>query len=206
MDFWNTEITAKSWGVLQELTARPIRFILIGGWAAYLWTRHHKSKDVDIIITRYEDLEYLKTHFGLKKNSRLRKYEIVLDDIDVDIYVPFYSRLPLPAEELQQYATTIEGIAVVKPEALLILKQVAEEERAHSVKGEKDRIDIMALLCFAPVDFPLYLGLIEKHHLGRLYERLRKIIIGFDGTKYLGLNPRELKKKKEALLRMMKET
>ena len=48
MEYWNELITQKSWDVLQKL--KKINFVLIGGWASYLWTSSHKSKDIDIIV------------------------------------------------------------------------------------------------------------------------------------------------------------
>ena len=43
MEFWNSLLTQKSWELLQKLSKEKFRFILIGGWAAYLWTKQHKS-------------------------------------------------------------------------------------------------------------------------------------------------------------------
>ena len=106
MEFWNSVLTEKSWKILQELSQKPFQFILIGGWAAYLWTNLHKSKDIDIIIPEFKDLEYLKKHYTLKKNDALRKYEIQFEEIDVDIYVPYYSQLVLPIEEITRHTTT----------------------------------------------------------------------------------------------------
>ncbi len=205
MEFWNTLITQKSWEILQDLTKKPFHFILIGGWAAYMWTRLHKSKDIDIIIYDYESLEYLKTHFQLVKNDQLKKYEIKIEEIDIDIYVPFYSKLSLPIEEIKKYTTKIENITVIRQELLLILKQQAELDRMHSVKGQKDRIDIMAMLCFGPINFSQYFTLLEKYRLEHFYERLKKIIGGFTELKHLNLNPREFKKKKEELMRKLKK-
>ena len=53
-EFWNELVTQASWERLQELS-KEIDFVLIGGWAAYLWTGKHKSKDIDIIVD-YETL------------------------------------------------------------------------------------------------------------------------------------------------------
>lgn len=67
MEFWNSLLTEKSWEVLKKLQKEPFRFILIGGWAAYLWTRLHKSKNIDIIVYDFNDLAYLKEAHNLKK-------------------------------------------------------------------------------------------------------------------------------------------
>src|SRR3990167_1730580 len=128
MEFWNSLLTESSWKILQNLKSEKFRFILIGGWAAYLFTKQHKSKDIDVIIPNFSDLEILK-----------QKYNLNINDIDIDIYVPFYSKLALPIEALSKETTKIESFEVVKSEILLILKQGAEFNRASSVKGQKDR-------------------------------------------------------------------
>ena len=200
MEFWSDILTERSWNVLLELKKKQFRFILIGGWAAYLWTRQHKSKDVDIVLSSIEDINYLKDNFSLKKNDNLKKYEISFDEIDVDIYVPYYSRLAIPPEDMKCYVTVIENINVVIPEALLILKQGAELDREASVKGSKDRVDIMSLLCFSEVDFSQYNALLKKYGLAHFRQRLQSIIRNFQDIKYLGLTPRQFKLKKKELL------
>ncbi len=201
MEFWSSLLTEKSWSLLKELSKKDFQFIVIGGWAAYLWTKLHKSKDIDIIAPDFKGLEYLKKNYDLRKNDSLKKYEIKFEEIDVDIYVPYYSRLALPIEEIKSHATKIENIQVASPEVLLILKQGAELDREDSVKGSKDRIDIMALLLFSEIDFKKYNYLLEKHKLKHYSDRLFSIISNFDDIKYINLNPREFKLKKRELLR-----
>jgi len=203
MEFWSSLLTEKSWNLLKELSKKDFKFIVIGGWAAYLWTKLHKSKDIDIIVPDFKDLEYLKKNYDLRKNDSLRKYEIKFEEIDVDIYVPYYSKLALPVEEIKENSSIIENMQVASPEALLILKQGAELDRKDSVKGSKDRIDIMALLIFSEMDFDKYNSLLEKHNLKHYFDRLFGIINNFDDIKYLNLNPREFKLKKRELLRKM---
>ena len=141
MEYWNDLITQKSWEVLQKLN--NVKFTLIGGLAAYLWTKSHKSRDIDIIVD-FDELEKIKHNFTLHKNDSLRKYEIKIDEIDIDIYVSYFSTLVIPAENIIKYTSKLEGFNVVIPEALLVLKQGAEIDRRHSIKGEKDMIDIFA--------------------------------------------------------------
>lgn len=203
MEFWSSLLTEKSWNLLKELSKKDFQFIVIGGWAAYLWTKLHKSKDIDIIVPDFKDLEYLKKNYDLRKNDSLKKYEIKFEEIDVDIYVPYYSKLTLPIEEIKSHATKIENMQVASPEALLILKQGAELDRKDSVKGSKDRIDIMALLLFSEIDFKKYNSLLEKHNLNHYLNRLFVIINNFNDIKYLDLNPREFKLKKTELLRKL---
>ena len=121
-EFWNELVTQASWERLQELS-KEIDFVLIGGWAAYLWTGKHKSKDIDIIVD-YETLAKLQQNYRLEKNERLHKYEIKLEKFDIDIYVPFFSELTLPVNDIMKdHTTKVQNIKTIKPEALLILKQ-----------------------------------------------------------------------------------
>ncbi|HLD06796.1 MAG TPA: hypothetical protein VJC16_04650 [Candidatus Nanoarchaeia archaeon] len=201
MEYWNDLITQKSWEVLQKLN--NVKFTLIGGWAAYLWTKSHKSRDIDIIVD-FDELEKIKHNFTLHKNDSLRKYEIKIDEIDIDIYVPFYSRLSLPVEFVMRHTTKIEGFRVVKPEILLILKQGAERDRKDSEKGLKDRIDIMALVCKVDIDFRAYGEILERYGLQQYKKEAISIIKGFKEIKYLGLNPREFKLKKAEIMHKMR--
>ncbi|MDI6738122.1 MAG: hypothetical protein QME12_06440 [Nanoarchaeota archaeon] len=204
-EFWNSALTEKSLNILQSLKKRPFEFVVIGGWAAYLWTKAHKSKDIDILLKNFEDMKYLKEHYVLKKNDNLKKYEIKIEEIDIDIYVPFYSKLALPVEECLKHTARIDGIEVVSPEVLLILKQGAEIERKDSVKGAKDRIDVMALLIYSPVDFRKYSELIKANKLESYFQRLKEITNSFKEIEYIGLNPREFKLKKQEILEKLKK-
>lgn len=201
MEYWNAIVTQKSWETLQRMK-KEINFTLIGGWAVYLWAKSHKSKDIDIVLD-YKELNILKINYRLNKNDSLKKYEIKIDDIDIDIYIPFYSKLPL-LESISSYTTIIEGFRVVKPEVLLVLKQAAELDRSNTEKGMKDRIDIMDLLLTCDINFEEYDKIIEKVKLQDFKKRLIEIIIGFKELKYLYLNPRQFKMKKEALIERIK--
>lgn len=196
MQYWNNLLTQKSWDVLKKLSSE-IDLIVIGGWATYLWTQSSKSKDVDILVD-YATLSKLKKNYDMRKNDRLRKYEIKIDEIDVDIYVPHYSTLGIPVEEMEEHVTTIENIRTVQPEALLILKQGAEIQRRNSIKGEKDRLDIIALLNH--VDIKKYAALLKKHGKEDYIDELMRAIQTFDQYEYVGMNQREYKLWKKKML------
>ena len=202
MDFWNNTLTEKSWNIMKEL--KGFDFIVIGGWAAYLWTTMHKSKDVDIVIKNFEDLDKLRKKYNLVKNDNLKKYEIKIEEIDIDIYVPFFSKLAIPVEDIVNHTTNIQNFEVVKPELLLVLKQGAEFDRGTSVKGEKDRIDIATLLFNVEIDFKEYFNLLKKYKIEHFYERLKKIILNFKDIKYVEMSPRELKIKKKEIMEKMR--
>jgi len=201
MEYWSTIITQRSSEVLQKIR-KEINFILIGGWAVYLWAKSHKSKDIDIVVS-YEELNKLKLKYYVKKNDGLKKYEIIINEIDIDIYVPFYSKLPL-LEHLKNHTSGIESFKVANPEILIILKLAAEISRSNSEKGLKDRIDIMDLLLKCEIDFEDFDRLVEKEKLQGFRKRLTEIISNFTEIKYLGLNPREFKLRKKELIKEMR--
>ena len=199
MEFWADRVVEKSWQVLLDLNEK-YDFILIGGWASYLHTRSIRSKDIDIVVD-FETLERLKMDHDLRKNNNLKKYEIVVEEISVDIYVPYFSELPMPVEDLENYTEMTEGIQVLSPEALLILKQGAEEDRSHSVKGQKDRADILNLLVNSDLNLEKYGDLLAEYGLEDYRERLLKIIRNAQKEfEYLGIeNPGEVKRLKNEI-------
>ncbi|MBS3141733.1 hypothetical protein J4405_06350 [Candidatus Woesearchaeota archaeon] len=199
-EYWNSLLTEKSWKILHEL--KNYDFILIGGWAVYLHAHKQKSKDIDIVVG-IKELEKLK-EYGLNKNDNLKKYEIKKEEIDIDIYAEYYSKLTIPAENIKDYAVKIEGFKVASKELLLILKQGAFKNREFSVKGEKDRIDIISLL-FSEIDFDNYCKILKKYKLESFFDELKKVLVNFKDYNALNLNPREFKIKKNKILEELKK-
>jgi len=197
MEFWNSQLTEKSWKILQELR-RKYNFILIGGWAVYLWTRQKKSKDIDIAV-EIKELQKLKAE-TLSKNDRLKKYEIKVEEIDVDIYVSYFSKLAIAPEHLKKYAKKIEGFNVISPEVLIILKQGAYESRKNSIKGEKDKIDILSLLFFSDFSLKIYKSVLKDYSLNHYVDNLISLLRNFNDYNSLNLTSREFKLKKKGIL------
>ncbi len=202
MEFWNSQLTEKSSRILQELK-RKYNFILIGGWAAYLWTKQQKSKDIDIVV-EINELQKLKAE-SLSKNNNLKKYEIKIEEIDIDIYVSHFSKLAIAPENLKKYVRKIEGFRVVAPEVLIILKQGAYENRKDSVRGEKDKLDILSLLFFSEIDFKYYKSVLKEYSLTHYIKNLISLIRNFKDYHSLNLTPREFKLKKELILNKLKK-
>jgi len=201
MEYWNDFITEQSWKILQELKGK-FNFILIGGWANYLWTKKFKSKDIDIVID-FNTLSELKKLYNLRKNDNLKKYEIKTDEIDIDIYVAHYSNLTIPLEQLR--TTKIEAFTVVKLEDLLILKQGAFTNRKHSEKGEKDKLDILSILFYTDINFKEYNKILKKLKKESFYNELIKLIKDFKEPEHFNMTPRELKLKKQDILKKLKK-
>jgi len=81
LGFYHNLITDKSWKML-ILLRKSYDFILIGGWAVYLYTKVLKSKDIDIVVG-FDELERLKHDFEVSKNVRLKKYEARAEEIEI---------------------------------------------------------------------------------------------------------------------------
>lgn len=150
-DYYRDQVTAKSWQMLQQL-AKKYQFVLIGGWAVWLYTHQLKSKDIDLIV-EFDQLEKLRQDFPLVKNERLKKYEVTEGEIQIDIYVPHYSRLGADVSEVTATAVNVGGFRVPPPGVLLSLKLAAYKNRAGSSKGRKDLIDIVSLLVLPQLDW-----------------------------------------------------
>ena len=151
MQYYHDLITQKSGLLLQNLK-KKYDFVLIGGWAVYLYSRGVKSKDIDLILD-YPELEKLKEEFPVTKNDRLRKYEARSEETEIDIYLPDYSDLGLSVEEIVKLTIQIEGFKIPQAEVLVLLKAKALSERKNSVKGRKDLIDLVSLFSLESFDF-----------------------------------------------------
>ena len=121
MNFYHNLVTEKSWRLLQSLR-KEYDFILIGGWAVFLHTSALKSKDIDLVL-EFSELERLKEEFDVSKNERLKKYEVRREEMEIDIYIPFYSSPGLPAEDLKEFVVRLEGFKTVEKEVLARLKR-----------------------------------------------------------------------------------
>lgn len=186
MDFYNDLITQKSWKTLQDLK-RKIDFVLIGGWAVYLYTKALKSKDIDIIVS-YDILSKLKRFFPIAKNDRLKKYQARNEEVQIDIYLPFYSNLGIAAEEIVSETDTMETFVLPKAEMLLILKQCTHRERGLSAKGQKDMLDIISLLAKTSIDWEHYHKLLAKFEMKNYAPALLALLKHHTHLPQLGIN------------------
>jgi hypothetical protein len=204
VEFWNDSITKRSWDELLSLS-KKYDFIVIGGWAAYLWIGIHKSKDIDIVV-EYDLLNQLRQDFDLVKNERLNKYEIKMGEFDLDIYLPGYSKLSFPVEKIREHVQTVKGLKVPVPEALVILKQGAEKERRGSIKGKKDLIDIITILIHSGFSIKKYLSLLDSLSIKGFEKELETELSLFntDDIRYIGIDFNQFAKWKKAFLKELK--
>ncbi|PIP18023.1 MAG: hypothetical protein COX43_01055 [Parcubacteria group bacterium CG23_combo_of_CG06-09_8_20_14_all_35_9] len=201
MKFWHDLVTKKSFEILQDLR-RQFKFILIGGWAVFLYTKGLKSKDIDFVCD-FEELEKIKNQFGIRKNERLKKYETKIKGVDIDIYAPFYSNPGIPAEKIKNYIQSIEGFLAPKPEILLILKQKASQEREGTTKGEKDKIDIISILKM-DLDFDFYFNILKKNKIENFRDDLVNLLENTVEVKELNLNQYQFNRLKKLILMKLK--
>ncbi|PIP63043.1 hypothetical protein COW98_00735 [Candidatus Roizmanbacteria bacterium CG22_combo_CG10-13_8_21_14_all_35_9] len=199
--FYQQFLTDKSFTLLTELK-KQYRFILIGGWAVFFYTKSLKSKDIDIIVD-FSDLQKIKKDFSLEKNERLKKYQIKLEGIDVDIYLPFYSDLGLPVEKIINKTTLVNGFALLEKEILLLTKLKAYQDRKESVKGQKDFIDIISLVLLEDFDFEYFLKLGKKYKLRKSLKLLRELLEKTREVEELNLNQHAFAKKKKEVLKKL---
>ena len=91
---------------------------------------------------------------------------------------------------------------------LNFLKQGAEIARRESTKGQKDTIDILTLLFYAPIRLEKYSQLLKQFKKGKLKEELINEIKNFnpkDSEQYLGISFQEFQKKKKELIEKLKK-
>ncbi|MCX6736735.1 MAG: hypothetical protein NTW73_01455 [Candidatus Parcubacteria bacterium] len=196
--FWHNLVTEKSFETL-KIFKHDFDFVLIGGWAVYLYTKSLKSKDIDIIID-LDTLGKLKQKFDLIKDEHLKKYEIEKDDIDVDIYTPYWSQLGLPIEKIISNTTSLEGFKVPIKEVLLILKLFVYNQRKESLKGRKDSIDIISLLYFDNFNAEKFKSLLAENGLSFLTSELHEILHSHNGVEDLSINQKQYSDFKKRLL------
>jgi len=171
VEMWRDDAIERSWQVLRRLRELA-DFVVIGGWGVYFWAKKLKSRDIDIYIDQENfyalQAEALSGGFTVKRNPRLKKFEVLMDGVEVDIYTPFMCNLVVPCADVfrENLVSNIEGFDVAAPEVLLLLKAQAAGERWHAEKGMKDRADIISLLAFVDIKFRLLKQLLKKYDVG----------------------------------------
>ncbi len=198
MDYYHDLVTDKSWKLLLKLK-KNYDFILIGGWAVYLYTNALKSKDIDLVIN-YQELEKLRNEFNLSKNDRLKKYEARQEEVQIDIYAPYYSNLGVPVEEIENFKSNLKGFIVTEKELLSILKQKALVNRADSVKGRKDLIDVVSLFSLPDFDWEKHKNIIKRFDLEADKKFIVEVITRTREIPELDLNPHKMARFKKKLI------
>ncbi len=186
MAFYHDLITQESWEELKRLS-KTIRFVLIGGWAVYLYTKALKSKDIDI-LTDYDQLPLLRENYSLSKNERLKKYEARKGPVEIDIYLPHFSLLGIPVEVLQKKTHLYEGFTLVTPETLLVLKLYALSQRGRTPKGRKDFLDIVSLFDAQKISGAVVRKMLKEYSLETVWENFLEHLAEHRQVEELGIN------------------
>lgn len=197
MAYYHDLITEKSWEELQRLR-KVTRFILIGGWAVYLYTKALKSKDIDIIVD-FDALPRLEKDYLLNKNDRLKKYQARRGEVEIDIYLPHYSTLGIPVEQLGKQIQNVGGFTVVDSNYLFVLKCYTLSLRGRTPKGRKDLIDIVALMQNGLVDWEKVTGILKKYQLQESLKSFQEILGEYYEIPELNLNRHQFAKVKKQM-------
>jgi len=198
-EFYHSLITDASFKLLQEIK-KKFDFILIGGWAVFLYTKALKSKDIDIIVD-YDQLDKIRKEFDVFKNERLKKYEAKTGETDIDIYLPYFSDIGIPVEKIMKDTQMIEGFLTPIPEILLILKIYCFSSRKGSVKGKKDLIDIFSILSKDIIDWQKYKKIIAEYNFENINQELKNLISSQKSIPELNLLNHKIAKLKNSILK-----
>ncbi|HAT74732.1 MAG TPA: hypothetical protein DCS28_01665 [Candidatus Moranbacteria bacterium] len=202
MQFYNDIITQKSFVYLQTLK-KKYDFVLIGGWAVFLYSKSLKSKDIDIIID-YKVLAEMKKDGEVFKNERLSKYEINTGNFDIDIYVSHYSQLGIEIEEIKKIAIQKEGFIVPALEILFLMKLFAWHNRRGSSKGQKDELDIFSLAFLPEFDWKKYLEFVERFNFVEYGKEFAQLLKNTRSIKELDINEQRMAKIRKKILEELK--
>jgi len=195
--FYHAITTEKSWEFLQGMK-RNYNFVLIGGWAVFLYSHSLKSKDIDIIID-YQELGKLKGEYDIAKNERLKKYELKKGEFDIDIYLPHYSDLGIDIEKIRKSAVLQEGFFVPELEIIFLMKLYAWNNRRGSTKGQKDELDIFSLAILPEFDWKKYLGFVENFSFQKYHQEFINLLKKTKEIKELNINQQKMSRIKKSI-------
>ncbi len=198
MPYYHDLVTEKSWAELQALR-KEIPFLLIGGWAVYLYTKALKSKDIDLIVD-FPQLSALSKGYALSKNERLKKYEAVKGEVQIDLYLPHYSKLGIPVHLLTEHPRQVEGFTLLNPDYLLALKLHVLSQRARTPKGEKDLFDCLALIRSGVSGLQEVDRLLKTHDLLPAKQTFLTLLREYREVPELDLNAHRLARLKKEIL------
>jgi predicted nucleotidyltransferase len=163
--------------------------VFIGGVAVYVYTQRsgtsmipEATHDVDASITIAAS-GTLRDHQLLTQNKRLKKAQITVGGIEVDIYVEHQNNLRFDYAELAMYAENVSigravDIQLASLPHLLFLKLDALRSRGASEHGAKDRRDVAKLLVILgnradPTDLNLVIGNAAKSDLAAVLQVIK---------------------------------
>jgi hypothetical protein len=143
------------WSVVADLSGAYVSdIVFIGGIATYAYTHDLTAKPE---VTRDADaaadhavVTALASAYDVTENKRLQKAQVVIDGVEVDLYVGRKTGLRYQFPELVRHRRHVGVGRVTVPVAsvahLILLKLDAFAEREGSAHGDKDVRDVAKLL------------------------------------------------------------
>ncbi|MCX6792135.1 MAG: hypothetical protein NT149_03810 [Candidatus Gottesmanbacteria bacterium] len=202
MNYYHDLITQESWKELKTLN-KEITFVLIGGWATYLYTKELKSKDIDMLV-EYGELGKLKKEYDVVKNERLKKYEARRGGVQIDMYLPHFSSIGIPVEVLMNNSRSLEGFRVLEREWLMCLKIYVLGVRGRTPKGEKDFLDILSLFKTKTYDAWKLKTILKTYNFGTCIDVFSQLLSERTHALEIGLNDHFYKKLKVDIVSFIK--
>lgn len=151
-EFYPPEFTERSRAVLDRIHEAVPDAVLIGGWATWVRTGGAMSHDIDLIVTRpqLEVITGLAEDLSESRHLAGRKWRGTLDEVHLDLYVPYESRLgqrlQLRVERLVHRQELVDDWVVLDLPGQIATKLAGLLDRPDSMPGEKDRQELKALL------------------------------------------------------------
>jgi hypothetical protein len=163
--FWNREATNKSLKLLGSLT-NHVDFVLIGGWAVYMYVGAQKSQDIDIVVD-YDSLNYFR-QFGISEYPHSKIKYSVVDGVVVDLFVEEFidPDMPFPSKMVLDNYVRMQSIKVVDRNILILLKLWGYFS-ADEIKHRKDIIDVVSLLFYGGIDLKKVRRYVERYKIDK---------------------------------------
>jgi hypothetical protein len=144
----------KLWKIVRDLIKiSDGEIVFIGGIAVYLHAARRRAAKLPPETTHDVDAALslvaagsMRDELEVVPNPRLKKAQVKIGEIDVDLYVEYQNGLRFDYQELAQYATTARKLKIAALGHLLLLKIDAYLARSTSARGAKDRRDIAKIL------------------------------------------------------------
>ena len=162
--------------------------ILIGGWATFVRVGGEISLDIELITSQESrhKLEQLMTDLSPSNNHQGRKLRATIDDVHLDIYLPYESqlggKLRLKVEVLAEYPDELsfEKWTLLRLEAHIATKMAALLDRHFSEKGQKGAREILALLKLDGIDPAIAAKVLDRASTVDIQELPAMIAEAFD--------------------------